>query len=146
MPGRDIAYIHTLTETKESKYANSRFIFFAIDPQVPLNSTSMILQRLPCFLLCSILVSLTCCSPSANDVVSEWRSKGWEIVEIHGTEGPVKRHGKLLSLKAQAVEASWIEKGMRKTKLYRQTNHHYLVLRFFKHDDDQFAAVMRKRK
>jgi|TARA_B100000963_G_scaffold361210_1_gene395514 hypothetical protein len=48
--------------------------------------------------------------------------------------------------KAQSIEASWIVDGKRKTKLYRQANHHYLVLRFFKKNEDEFVVVMRRRK
>jgi hypothetical protein len=47
---------------------------------------------------------------------------------------------------AQAIEASWIENGTRKTKLYPQVNYRFVVLRFFKKDADEFVVVMKKRK
>ena len=58
----------------------------------------------------------------------------------------VKRTGKLQSEKAQAVEAAWVERGRRKTKLYQQTSHYYAILRFIKHDNDEFVVVMKRRK
>ena len=87
-----------------------------------------------------------CSSQTADGVVLDWESKGWTSVSVHGKIGPITRHGKLSSPKAQAVEASWVEGGKRKTKVYSQTSHFYLVLRFFKEDGDQFAVVMKKRK
>ena len=93
-----------------------------------------------------ITLGLMGCAPSANDIVVEWKSRGWRIEKIHGIQGPIKRHGKLMSERAKAVEASWIENGVRKTKIYPQTNQNILVLRFFKNDGDQFAVVLTKRK
>ena len=43
-------------------------------------------------------------------------------------KGDVKRTGKLQSEKAQAVEAAWVERGNRKTKLYQQT---HIIMQFF---------------
>ena len=86
------------------------------------------------------------CSPSANEVVDEWQTQGWRIEKIHGQQGAINRHGKLMSEQAQAIEASWIENGTRKTKLYPQVNYNFLVLRFFKKDGDEFVVVMKKRK
>jgi hypothetical protein len=94
----------------------------------------------------SLLLLVVGCAPSAHDIVEEWKAKGWTIVDVLGTEGSIKRHGKLMSDQAQAVEASWVEKGRRKTKVYPQKRDRILVLRFFKDDDDQFAVVMKKRK
>ena len=56
---------------------------------------------------------LLACAPSAPEVVKDWQDQGWSLVDVHGTEGPVERYGKLMSKKAQAVEASWIENGKR---------------------------------
>jgi hypothetical protein len=84
------------------------------------------------------------CAPSAPEVVEDWQEQGWSLVDVHGSEGPVERSAKLMSKKAQAVEASWIENGKRSTKVYSQTNHSILVLRFFKKNGDQFAVVMKK--
>ena len=58
----------------------------------------------------------------------------------------IERHGKLISDQAKAIEASWVVNGERKTKLYSQSNHKILLLRFLKKDGDQFAVVMKKRK
>ena len=86
------------------------------------------------------------CAPSTSEVVKDWQDKGWSLVDVQGSEGPVERYAKLMSKKAQAVEASWIENGKRCTKVYSQTNHFILVLRFFKKNGDQFAVVMKKKK
>lgn len=67
-------------------------------------------------------------------------------MRIHGVEKEFNRHGILMSEQAQAIEASWIEKGERKTKLYKQDTHYYLALRFFCKDGDEFAVVMKKKK
>ena len=96
--------------------------------------------------LLPFILSLSGCSPSANEIVEEWQIEGWKIEKIHGTQGPVHRHGKLISKQAQAIEASWMENGRRRTKLYPQVNYQYLVLRFFKKDKDEFVVVMKKRK
>ena len=87
-----------------------------------------------------------CSSPTADEIVMEWQGDGWAKVAIHGKVGPIERHGQLSSQKAQAIEASWVERGVRKTKVYPQKSHLYLVLRFFKEDGDQFVVVMKKRK
>ena len=89
---------------------------------------------------------LSGCSPNPDDIITEWKEKGWSYVSTHGSIGEVKRTGVLQSEKAQAVEAAWTEKGKRKTKLYQQISHYYVVLRFFKADDEEFVVVMRKRK
>jgi len=86
------------------------------------------------------------CAPEMNEVVQEWKDKGWTQVRTHGTKKDFNRCGTLMSEKAQAVEASWVENGKRKTKLYTQDSHHYLALRFFCKDGDEFVIVMRKRK
>ena len=49
------------------------------------------------------------CAPSTSEVVKDWQDKGWSLVDVQGSEGPVERYAKLMSKKAQAVEASWIE-------------------------------------
>lgn len=86
------------------------------------------------------------CAPTPLEVVEEWKSKGWKVVDVHGVEGPTKRHGKLMSKEAKAVEASWVENGKRLTKVYQQDRVQVLVLRFFKDNDDQYAVVMTKKK
>ena len=100
-------------------------------------------SRILLFLLITLLSG---CAPSANDVVEEWKAKGWRIVEVRRIQGKIVRHGKLISEQAQAIEASWIEHGNRKTKLYHQIKDQFLVLRFFKKNKDEFVVVMKKRK
>ena len=97
-------------------------------------------------ILFSLLVCLGACSQNPEDLIGEWKDDGWTYVATHGTKGGVKRTGKLQSEKAQAVEAAWVEGGMRKTKLYQQSNYFYAVLRFIKDDEDEFVVVMKKRK
>ena len=96
--------------------------------------------------LLPVILSLWGCSPSTNEVVDEWQTQGWIIEKVHGQQGAIHRHGKLMSKQAQAIEASWIENGTRKTKLYPQVNYNFVVLRFFKKDGDEFVVVMKKRK
>ena len=79
-------------------------------------------------------------------MIEEWVIKGWIKVRVHGVETDFYRHSTLMSEKAQAVEASWIVNGKRKTKLYKQDTYNYLVLRFFCKDSDEFVIVMKKRK
>ena len=79
-------------------------------------------------------------------MIKEWSEEGWSLVRTHGVEKDFARQGTLISEQAQAVEVSWIEKGERKTKLYKQDSHYYLALRFFCSDGDEFAIVMKKRK
>ncbi|OUU06769.1 MAG: hypothetical protein CBC00_10335 [Verrucomicrobia bacterium TMED40] len=98
---------------------------------------------LPLFCLTYLQLS---CSQNVSEVVEDWKQKGWSKVAFHGVASEFIRHGKLMHEKAQSVEASWIQNGVRKTKLYRQSNHHYLMLRFFKKNKDEFVVVMRKRK
>ena len=93
----------------------------------------------------SMLVLLGC-SQNPDDIISQWKGKGWSFVATHGKIGEVKRTGVLQSDRAQAVEAAWVEHGKRKTKLYPQSSHHYAVLRFIKNDQDEFVVVMKKRK
>ena len=100
----------------------------------------------PAWIIFVTFALLMGCAVSPNDVVEEWKAKGWKVEKIHGTQGPVHRHGKLISKQAQAIEASWMENGRRRTKLYPQVNYQYLVLRFFKKDKDEFVVVMKKRK
>lgn len=89
---------------------------------------------------------LTSCSQEPADVIRVWKEDGWSQVTMLGKRGPIERTGVLRSEKAQMIEASWIEEGKRNTKLYKQSIHHYAVLRFFKKDEDEFVVVMRKRK
>ena len=90
--------------------------------------------------------SLGSCSQNPEDLIEELKDDGWAYVTTHGTKGGVKRTGKLQSKSAQAVEAAWLEGGKRKTKIYQQSTHNYAVLRFIKHDEDEFVVVMKKRK
>ena len=89
----------------------------------------------------TLLVGLAACSQNPQHLIDEWKGDGWTYVATHGTEGDVKRTGKLQSEKAEAVEG-----GNRKTKLYQQRTYFYAVLRFIKHDEDEFVVVMKKRK
>lgn len=98
------------------------------------------------FFLIGILGFFGCSSQTPEEIVLEWEEKGWERVAVHGEVGPIERTGKLSSERAQSVEASWVERGRRKTKIYSQKTHFHLVLRFFKEDGDQFAVVLKKRK
>tara|TARA_B100002019_G_C21122128_1_gene523911 strand:+ start:305 stop:613 length:309 start_codon:yes stop_codon:yes gene_type:complete len=86
------------------------------------------------------------CSQNPEDLIEKWKKDGWIYVSTHGKKGDVKRTGKLQSDKAQAVEAAWVDRGRRKTKLYQQTSHYYAILRFIKHDNDEFVVVMKRRK
>ena len=86
------------------------------------------------------------CAPEKDELIKEWSEEGWSMVRTHGVEKDFARQGTLISEQAQAVEVSWIEKGERKTKLYKQDSHYYLALRFFCSDGDEFAIVMKKRK
>ena len=87
-----------------------------------------------------------CFPQTPNEIVQDWMADGWSQVASHGETGPMTRHSVLRSKQAQSVEASWVERGRRKTKLYRQQTHFHMVIRFFKEDGDQFAVVMKKRK
>jgi hypothetical protein len=99
------------------------------------------------YLLLTISVFLLLgCAPEMDDVIQEWRDKGWDKVSTLGVVDKFNRHSLLMSEKAQAIEASWIVNGKRKTKLYDQETYHFLVLRFFCKNNDEFAVVMRKRK
>ena len=94
----------------------------------------------------TLLITLGACSQNTEDFIDDWEDDGWTYVATHGTKGGVKRTGKLQSEKAQSVEAAWVEGGIRKTKLYQQSNFFYAVLRFIKDNDDEFVVVMKKRK
>ncbi len=98
--------------------------------------------------ICSFfsMLALLGCSQNPDDIINQWKDKGWSYVATHGKKGEVKRTGVLQSDRAQAVEAVWVEHGKRKTKLYPQSSHHYAVLRFIKNEQDEFVIVMKKRK
>ncbi len=104
------------------------------------------LKKRQCFPLLCMTYLLLSCSKDVSEVVGDWKSEGWSEVASHGEPSEFLRHGRLMHEKAQSIEASWIVDGKRKTKLYRQANHHYLVLRFFKKNEDEFVVVMRRRK
>ena len=87
-----------------------------------------------------------CSKQTPTEVVLDWEEKGWIRVAVHAEEAPSERNSKLSSEQAQAVEASWVERGRRKTKIYSQKTHYHMVLRFFKEDGDQFSVVMKKKK
>ena len=89
---------------------------------------------------------LGCSKQTPNEVVLDWEEQGWIRVAVHGEVGPSQRNSKLSSEQAEAVEASWVERGRRKTKVYSQKTHYHMVLRFFKEDGDQFSVVMKKKK
>ena len=95
---------------------------------------------------CLLVLVLTACSPEPAEVVGDWEEDGWSKVRTHGKVTDYVRRGKLKSERAQSIEASWIENGKRKTKLYPQTTHYHVVLRFFCRDGDEFVIVLRKRK
>lgn len=86
------------------------------------------------------------CAPEMDDVIKEWKDKGWDKVSTLGVVDQFNRHSILMSEKAQAIEASWIVNGRRKTKLYEQGTYYFLVIRFFCKNKDEFAVVMKKRK
>ena len=79
---------------------------------------------LPKLALLPVILSLLGSSPSANEVVDEWETQGWIIEKVHGQQGAIHRHGKLMSKQAQAVV--WIENGTRKTKLLPQVNYNFM--------------------
>ena len=89
---------------------------------------------------------LGCSKQTPTEVVLDWEEQGWIRVAVHGEVGPSERNSKLSSEQAQSVEASWVERGRRKTKVYSQKTHYQMVLRFFKEDGDQFSVVMKKKK
>ena len=95
-------------------------------------------------IICVLL--LVGCGKKPENLIKEWKDEGWSYVTTHGKKGKVQRTGALKSDKAQSVEASWVESGKRKTKIYHQNNYHYAVLRFFKEDEDEFVVVLKKRK
>jgi hypothetical protein len=90
--------------------------------------------------------SAGCLSETPEDVLQDWIEDGWTQVASHGEIGEITRHAVLRSKQAQSIEASWVERGRRKTKVYSQRTHFHAILRFFKEDGDQFAVVMKKRK
>ncbi len=92
------------------------------------------------------LLLLVGCSKKPENLIEEWKNEGWSYVTTHGKKGKVQRTGSLRSDEAQSVEASWVESGNRKTKVYHQDNYQYAVLRFFKEDEDEFVVVLKKRK
>ena len=49
------------------------------------------------FLLMLIFLNSVGCAPSANDIVEDWKARGWKIEKLHGEQGPIERHGKLMS-------------------------------------------------
>jgi len=135
-----------LKKTQTSRRCKYLTDFFPVVPSMP-----EVFKQLRSKLVTKILAStafclLLACAPSAPEVVKDWQDQGWSLVDVHGSEGAFERYGKLMSKKAKGVEASWIENGKRITKVYSQTNHFVLVLRFFKKNGDQFAVVMKKRK
>ena len=100
-------------------------------------------------LLCLVLVvsfSAGCLSETPEEVLQDWIEEGWAQVASHGEIGEITRHAVLQSKQAQSIEASWVERGRRKTKVYSQRTHYHAILRFFKEDGDQFAVVVKKRK
>ena len=98
------------------------------------------------FLSIALFFIISGCSQKPENLIKDWKDDGWTYVATHGTKGGFKRTGKLQSEKAQSVEAAWVEGGIRKTKLYQQSNYFYAVLRFIKDNDDEFVVVMKKRK
>ena len=98
------------------------------------------------FLPFFLLTIIGGCGQKPEDLIADWKKKGWSYVTTHGSMGSFSRTGFLKSDKAQAVEASWIEGGKRKVKVYSQQTYHFVVLRFFREDGDEFVVVMRKRK
>ena len=98
------------------------------------------------FLILAVTFALGACSSDYSSVVADWKEDGWGVVEELGEVGDFTHHTDLKSEKAVAVEASWIVKGERKTKLYPQNSQLYLVLRFEKDNGDVFAVVMGKSR
>jgi hypothetical protein len=129
--------------SKRCKFLTDYFLTVLSMPKIFKQQRSKIVPKI---LASAAFCLLLACAPSAPEVVKDWQDQGWSLLDVHGTEGPVERYGKLMSKKAQAVEASWVESGKRCTKVYTQTSHFILVLRFFKKNGDQFAVVMKKRK
>lgn len=98
---------------------------------------------------CLVLVlsfSAGCLSETPEEVLQDWIEDGWAQVASHGEIGEITRYAVLQSKQAQSIEASWVERGRRKTKVYSQRTHYHAILRFFKEDGDQFAVVVKKRK
>ena len=97
-------------------------------------------------LLCLAIGLGYSCSQEPAEIVADWEEDGWSKFKTHGAKKEFVRQGKLASEKAQSIEVSWIERGKRKTKIYSQSTHYYVALRFFCEDGDEFVIVMRKRK
>ena len=97
-------------------------------------------------LIILILSGLSSCANNPEDIIRKWETDGWQFVQLHGQQKPVKRYSVLKSEKAKAVEASWTEKGINRRKVYPQTSNWILVIHFYVHNGDKFAVVMKKRK
>jgi len=98
------------------------------------------------YIFFTLVFTFWACSQKPDDLIDEWTDAGWTYIATHGIKGEVKRTGKLQSERARAVEAAWVEHGTRKTEIYQQNGYYYAVLRFIKHDEDEFIVVMKKRK
>ena len=103
--------------------------------------TCSMLPKLSYLVLILLGGFLGCSKQTPTEVVLDWEEKGWARVSVHGEVGPSQRNSKLSSTQAKAVEASWVERGRRKTKVYSQKTHYHMVLRFFKED-----VVLKKKK
>jgi hypothetical protein len=109
----------------------------------PYKSTQFVSRLCLSLILC---FCAGCLSGTHEEVLQDWVEDGWTQVASHGETGEITRHAVLQSKQAKSIEASWVERGRRKTKVYSQRSHFHVILRFFKEDGDQFAVVMKKRK
>ncbi len=96
--------------------------------------------------ICFATLAGLSCSGDYSSIVDDWEDEGWQVVEEFGSVGAYTHYTDLKNERAQAVEASWVINGERKTKLYQQSSKRYLVLRFERTDGDVFAVVMSKRR
>ena len=101
---------------------------------------------LPLLPLTCLLILPLGCSTDPNDIIHQWKEKGWKLVNFHGQKKTAERWSKLSSEKAKGVEAAWVENGKRKTKIYSQTQDWITVLIFHYGNGEKAAAVMKKRK
>ena len=101
---------------------------------------------LPLLFLPSLLILPLSCSTDPSDIIGQWEEEGWKLVNFHGKKKPAERWSKLSSQKAKGVEATWVEKGISRTKVYPQAREWILVLTFHYENGDKAAAVLRKRK
>jgi len=136
-------------DTNGYRLANFTSIFLKLSLAMTLTLKKMkevTRSFLPILLLPCLLIIPLGCSTDPSDIIGQWEEEGWKLVNFHGKKKPAERWSKLSSQKAKGVEATWVEKGIRRTKVYPQAREWILVLTFHYENGDKAAAVLRKRK